>query len=61
MQLGSHVAVAVAVAGGNSSYLTPSLETSMCCRCGPKKDQNKKKMHVSDVPDKACATYFYKT
>ena len=31
------VAVAVAVAGSCSSSLTPSLGTSMCHRCGPKK------------------------
>ena len=34
-QLGS--GVAVAVAGNCSSYLTPSLGTSICHRCGPKK------------------------
>ena len=43
--LGSHVAVAVAVAvaGSGSSDLTPSLGTSICCRCGPKKAKKKKK------------------
>ena len=29
--------IAVAVASSYSSYWTPSLGTSMCCRCGPKK------------------------
>ena len=39
MWLGSHVAVAVAmaIAGGYSSNLTLSLGTSICCGCGPKK------------------------
>ena len=41
MKLGSCVAVAVAQAGGCSSDSTPSLGTSMCCRCGPKKQTNK--------------------
>ena len=38
MQLGSCIAVAVAVvqASGYSSDLTPSLGTSICCRCSPK-------------------------
>ena len=36
-RLGSGVAVAVAKASGYSSHLTPSLGTSMCCRCSPKK------------------------
>ena len=35
--------VAVAVAGSNSSELTPSLETSLCCRGDPKKTKKKKK------------------
>jgi len=42
-QLGSQVAVAVAVAGGCSSNWTPSLGTSICCRCGPKIEKKKKK------------------
>ena len=37
MQLRSCVAVAAAWAGSCSTDLTPSLATSMCCRCGPKK------------------------
>ena len=40
MWLGSGVAVAAAQA--SSSNLTPSLGTSMCCRCGPKKKKKKK-------------------
>ena len=45
MRLGSRVAVAVAQAGSCSSEWTPSLGTSMCRRCSPKrqKDQKKKK------------------
>ena len=36
-RLGSRMAVAVVWAGGYSSYLTPSLGTSIYCRCSPKK------------------------
>ena len=36
------VAMAVAVAGIYSSNLTPSLQTSICLRCGPKKQKKKK-------------------
>jgi len=42
MQLGSGVAVAVAQAGSCSSDLTPSLGTSICHGCGPKKTEKKK-------------------
>ena len=37
MRLRSGVAVAVAEAGSYSSDSTPSLGTSVCCGCGPKK------------------------
>ena len=37
MRLRSHVAVAVAQAGGYSSDSTPSLGTSICCRSNPRK------------------------
>ena len=49
MQLGSRVAVAVVQASGYSSDSTPSLGTSMCPGCGPKKtiDQKKKEIHLS--------------
>ena len=40
--LRSCVVVAVAVAGSYSSDSTPSLGTSICCGCGPKK-KNKNK------------------
>ena len=41
MWLGSPGAVAVGQAGFCSSILTPSLGTSMCCGCGPKKKKKK--------------------
>ena len=41
-QLRSHVAFAVAQAGSCSSDVTPSLEISICHRCGPKKKKKKK-------------------
>ena len=41
-QLGSGVAVAVTLAGGCSSDSTPSLGTSICHRCGPKKRKQNK-------------------
>ena len=43
MWLGSCVAVAVAQGSSCSSDSTPSLGTSICCRCGPKKTKEKKK------------------
>ena len=39
--LKSGVAVAVVQAGGHSSDSTPSLGTSTCCGCGPKKTKDK--------------------
>ena len=42
--LRSYVAVAVASASGCSSGLTPSLGTSICCWCSPKKTKKEKKM-----------------
>ena len=41
------VAVAVAVAGSCSSDSTPSLGTSICHRCGPKKTKKKKKGEIN--------------
>ena len=40
-----NLAVAVVQAGSNSSYLTPSLRTSICCTCGPKRGKKKKSLH----------------
>ena len=40
-QLRSCIAVAVAEAGSCSPDSTPSLGTSICCKCGPKKQTNK--------------------
>ena len=42
MQLGSGIAVAVVQASSYSSELSPSLGTSMCCRCSPIKTKKKK-------------------
>ena len=44
MSLRSHIAVAMVLAGSCSSNLIPSLETSICHRCSPKKTKKKKKM-----------------
>ena len=41
-RFGSRVAVAVVEAGGYSSDSTPSLGTSMCPECGPKKTEDTK-------------------
>ena len=50
MQLRSHIAVAVVKASSCNSNLTPSLGTSMCCRCSPKKTKKKKKkMQMGDL------------
>ena len=43
MWLGSLFAVAVVKAGGYSSDSTPSLGTSICHGCGPKKTKNNNK------------------
>ena len=42
-QIGYCIAVAVGQAGGCSSNSTPSLGTSTCRGCGPKKTEKKKK------------------
>ena len=51
MRLGCCVAVAVTVADGygSSSDWIPSLGTSICCRCGPKKTKKTKKKASLDV------------
>ena len=43
IRLGSLIAVAVTQAGGYSSDLNPSLGTSICHRCGPKKVKRQKR------------------
>ena len=43
----SVIAVVVVQASSCSSYLTPNLGTSICCRCGPKKKKEKKKKSMS--------------
>ena len=44
MQLRSPVALVMAVPGRCSSDLTPSLGTSICLQCDPKKQKKKKKV-----------------
>ena len=41
LRLGPHLAVAVAYAGACSSNWTPSLGTSICHECSPKKTKEK--------------------
>ena len=43
LQMGSGIAVVVAQASSCSSDSTPSLGTSMCHGCGPKKQKKEKK------------------
>ena len=45
MRLRSDVAVALVQAGGYNSDSTPSLGTSICRRCGPKKTKTTTKNH----------------
>ena len=49
-RLGSGVAVAVVYVGGHSSDSIPSLGTSICRECDPKKTKNKQKPPVSPLP-----------
>ena len=56
-QLGSGVAVAVGQAGSCSSDSTSSLETSICHRCGPKK-QNKKTKNKKEKEKKSVRRSF---
>ena len=50
MQLRSGVAVAVVQAHSYSSNMTPSLGTSICSRCGPKKKTKKNKKQKNPIP-----------
>ena len=63
MRLGSGVAVALTVAGNYSSNWTPSLETSICHGCSPRKDKKKKKSivfkYVSYNKNKFLKYYLY--
>ena len=69
-QLASQVAVAVAVAvalaqAGSNSDSTPSLGTSICCKCGPEK-QNKNKPPFIEalylrLEHNTCCNIFYLT
>ena len=47
MWLRSHIAVAVVYDGSYSSNLTPSLGTSICHRCGPKKKKKSQSYKIS--------------
>ena len=51
-QLGSGIAVAVAEGGSYSSDSTPSLGTSLCHRCSPKKKKKRKQslLHHIQMP-----------
>ena len=57
MWLGSHVAVAVVEASSYRSHSTPSLGSSICLRCGPKKTTNKQTKWpraLSTIMNKRC-------
>ena len=51
MRLGSHVGVAVVEAGSYSSDWIPSLGTSICRECGPKRDKKTKKKKELSLED----------
>ena len=53
MQLRSGVAVALVQVGSNSSNQTPSLGTSICHECSPKKDRKKKKKKPISIHEDA--------
>ena len=61
----SRIAVDVDVASGYSSDSTPSLGTSICYRCGPKKkkkkkkSQKKKKENICEALRLKCYMIFY--
>ena len=54
VQLGSRVAVTVEQANSYSSNLTPSLETSICRKYGPKNKKKRKRGGGSQFPSSAC-------
>ena len=49
MWFGSRVAVVVVQASGYSPDSTPSLGTSICHKCGPKKTKKKKRLNYEDT------------
>ena len=53
MQFRSCIAMAVVQADSCSSNQTPSLGTSICCRCGPKKCGKKKKKCIQSFAELA--------
>ena len=60
MWLGSGIAVAVVLVGSYSSDSTPSLGTSLCHRCDPKKTEKKKKdMEVSYLFTMLCLIHLF--
>ena len=68
MGLGSGIAVAVVQASSCSSDLTPSLGTSIRCRCGPKKKKKKVKRYLTEwekiftnhISDKGLTSRIYR-
>ena len=56
MWLGSHVTVAVVQAGNCGSDSVPSLGTSICCRCSPKKTKDQKKKKIDTFKDDKVQT-----
>ena len=63
MWLGSGVAVAAVEASSSSSDSTPSLGTSICCRCGPKNTHTHtegKENTAGEVPASEDAADFVK-
>ena len=55
-RLGSGIAVTVVYARSCSSDLIPSLGTSICCECGPKKEKKKK---ISSMKYNSKAQYLH--
>ena len=60
MWFGSHIAVAVVLAGSCSSHLTPSLGTSTFRGCGPKTNKQKIKHRVSIWASNSTPRYVLK-
>ena len=60
MQLGSHVAVALAYDGCYCSDSTPSLAISICHTCGPKKTKKKNKVFSNMILDNETECFMTK-